>query len=259
MRVQHNGDLMRRIACIAALLSLAACSTDSTGPGTDLLLEAGEYGGALTVAGGYDPGLYQDRLTNALPDDIKLTAEQQAKIRSLVQDFLASTRADRDALGAIFREAYEAQRAGRTREEIGAILRRGADIRARLFAAEAKLKQDIDAVLTAEQRAWIASHLPQSCRPDRFPALSESQKAQIRAIETAFRENNAADLETIRSVLEEVRVAIQAGKSKDEIAAILQKGAAAAARLATARRVVHDQIVAVLTPEQRASGCFPLG
>ena len=252
---------MRRIALITlAALSLAACSNDSTGPdSSDLAIDAGAFGTALTVAGGYDAAIYQERLANALPDEIKLSDEQRTKIRALIQAFETATNADREALGAIIREARQAAAAGKSREEVNAILRRGIDIRARLAAAEAKLKADIDAVLTPEQRAWLASHTPRGCRPDRFPPLTDAQKAQILALEQAFHQNNRADLETIRSVLEEARAAFQAGKSREEIAAILAKGAPAAARLVAARRVLHQQILDVLTPAQKASGCLPLG
>lgn len=252
---------MRRNALITiAALSLAACSNDSTGPSSsDLAIDAGAFGTAFTVAGGYDAAIYQERLANALPDEIKLSDDQRAKIRALIQAFESSTKADREALGAIIQQARQAAAAGKSREEVNAILRTGADMRARLAAAEARLKADIDAVLTPEQRAWIASHSPRSCRADRFPPLTDAQKAQILALEAAFHQNNKADLETIKAVIEEARAAVQAGKSREEIAAILARGAPAAARLAAARRILHGQILAVLTPEQKASGCFPLG
>lgn len=35
--------------------------------------------------------------------------------------------------------------------------------------------------------------------------------------------------------------------------------AAFAARLAAVRKTLHNQILNVLTPEQKASGCLPLG
>ena len=252
---------MRRTALLAAaVLSLVACS-DSTSPGApDLtLLEAGAYGTALTSMGGYDASVYQDRLGNALPDELKLTSEQQAKIKALVEAFIQSTRADREALGAILREAHQAAQAGKTRAEVEAILAKGADIRRRLAAAEAKLKSDIDAVLTAEQRAWIAAHSPRACRADQFPPLSDAQKAQIHALEAAFRENNKADLELVRATLAEAQAAIAAGKSREEVAQILMKAAPAMIRLELARQALHQQIVGVLTPEQKASGCLPLG
>ena len=252
---------MRRTALIAAaVLSLAACSDGTSPSGPDLtLLEAGAYGTALTALGGYDADLYQNRLANALPDELKLTAEQQAKIKALVEAFVQATRADREALGAILREAHQAAQAGKSRSEIEAILAKGADIRRRLSAAEAKLKADIDAVLTAEQRAWIAAHSPRTCRADRFPPLTDAQKAQIRALEMTFQQNNKADLDLVRATFEEAHAAIQAGKSREEVAQIIAKAAPAIIRLETARQALRQQILAVLTPEQKASGCLPLG
>jgi Spy/CpxP family protein refolding chaperone len=253
---------MRRIGLIMiAALSLAACSNDTTSPAnTDFTISgAGAFGTALTLAGGYDADTYQDRLVNALPDELKLTDEQKAKIKSLVEAFQQSTRADREALSAILREARQAVEAKKTRAEVEAILSKGADIRRRLATAEAKLKSDIDAVLTAEQKAWIASHTSRGCRADKFPPLSDVQKAQIKALETAFREANQADLAAVKAVLDEAQAAIKAGKSHEEVAKILEKAIAPTARLATARKTLRDQILAVLTPEQRASGCLPLG
>jgi Spy/CpxP family protein refolding chaperone len=252
---------MRRIALLAAVLSLAACSGDTTSPGAPdvTLLEAGAFGTALTSMGGYDAEVYQDRLFNALPDELKLTSEQQAKIKALVETFRQSTGADREALVAILREARQAIEAHKTRAEVEAILAKGADIRRRLAAAEAKLKSDIDAVLTAEQRAWIAAHSPRACRADRFPALTDAQKAQIRSLETAFRQNNQADIELVRATFEEARAAFEAGKSQEQIALILAKATPAIIRLEAARKALREQILGVLTPEQKASGCLPLG
>jgi Spy/CpxP family protein refolding chaperone len=253
---------MRRIAFITiAALSLAACSNDTTSPAnSDLTItDAGAFGTALTLAGGYDADTYENRLVNALPDNLELTDEQKAKIKSLVDAFQQSTKADRDALNAILREAHQAVEAKKTRAEVESILSKGADIRRRLATAEAKLKSDIDAVLTAEQKAWIASHSPRGCRADRFPPLTDAQKAQIKALETAFQENNKADLAAVKAVLDEAQAAIKAGKSRDEVAAILGKAIAPMTRLETARKTLHDQIIAVLTPEQKASGCLPLG
>jgi Spy/CpxP family protein refolding chaperone len=253
---------MRRIAFITiAALSLAACSSDTTSPAnSDLTItDAGAFGTALTLAGGYDADTYQNRLVNALPDDLKLTDEQKAKIKSLVDAFQQSTRADREALNAILREARQAVEARTTRAEVEAILSKGVDIRRRLAAAEARLKSDIDGILTAEQKAWIASHSPRACNADRFPPLTDAQKAQIKALETAFQENNKADLAAVKAVLDEAQTAIKAGASRTEVAAILEKAVAPMTRLATARKTLHDQILAVLTPEQKASGCLPLG
>jgi len=253
---------MRRFAWFAAAaLALTACSSDTTSPDSaDLtLLEAGAFGTALTTTGGYDAGVYQDRLINALPDELKLTDEQKAQIKSLVEAYQQATRSDREALGAILRDARRAIEAKKSRSEVQAILARGAPIAARLGAAEAKLKSDIDAVLTPEQRAWIAAHSPRGCRPDQFPPLTDAQKAQIHSLEVAFQTQNKTDLDAVRAVLEEAAAAIKAGKSRDEVAAILEKARAPMQRLESARKELREKILAVLTPEQKASGCLPLG
>lgn len=249
---------MRRLFVLtAAVLTITACSSEPTSPPVDI--DNGMAGSELTLAGGYEANIYQDRLANALPDNIKLSDEQRAQIRSLVTAFQEATRADREALAEILRDAREAVRAGKSRDEIQSILKTAAPIRDRLIAAERKLKADIDAVLTPEQREWIASHSPRNCRPGDFPPLSEAQRSAIRALEEGFRQSNAADLEAMRAILREVRAAVQAGKPREEIAAIIARGAPIAARLAVARRNLHEQILAVLTPAQKASGCFPLG
>ena len=158
---------MRRLALVSlAALSIAACSGDSTAPDSlDVtLLDAGAFGTALTTTGGYDAGVYNDRLVNALPDSIKLTDEQRAKIKALTEAFLAATKSDREALNAILREAKQAVEAKKPRSEVEAILAKGLAIRLRLAAAEAKLKADIDSVLTAEQREWIANGVGQMDR-----------------------------------------------------------------------------------------------
>ncbi len=252
---------MRRIALMAlAALALGACSNDSTAPNQlDVSFEAGAFGTAMTMNGGYDAGLFQERLINGLPDEIKLSDEQKNAIRSLVQAFEAATREDREALGAILKEARHAGAAGKSRAEIQEILKTGAAYREKLGAAERKLVGDIEAVLTEEQRTWIRAHRPSACRPENFPPLTDAQKSSIHALEAAFRESNRADLEVMRSVMEEVRAAVREGKTRDEIAGILRRGAEAANRLATARKRLHGDILGVLTPEQRASRCFPLG
>jgi Spy/CpxP family protein refolding chaperone len=89
--------------------------------------------------------------------------------------------------------------------------------------------------------------------------LTDAQKAQIKSLETAFQTANKADLDAVKAVIDEAQAAIKAGKSRDEVAAILQKAIAPMTRLAAARKTLRDQILNVLTPEQKASGCFPLG
>lgn len=247
---------MRRIAFITfAAAALVACSTETTAPTSDLSVDAGAFGTALTIVGGYEPDLYQDRLTNGLPDSLKLTADQQAQIKALITAFNVATKADRDAIEALLKQARELGR-GRTTgaDAAGKILLNGSDIMKRLAAAQAKLKADIDAVLTPEQRAWVASHEPKNCKAERFPALSDAQKAQIKALEQAFQTTNRADLDAVKAAFDSAK-----GKTGAEREAILAAVKPAQTRLEAARKALQEAIKAVLTAEQKSSGCVPLG
>jgi Spy/CpxP family protein refolding chaperone len=253
---------MRRIALIAvASMAFAACSTDTTSPADQSIIDEFLLGSsvALTSAGGYDANVYQQRLFNAFPDDIALTPEQQAKIKALVTAFEAANKADRDALNAILREAKDAIMAHKSRDEVRAILDRGNAIRSRLAAAESALRAAIEAVLTPEQKAWLDSHKPPRCDPSKFPPLTDAQKAQMRSLEQAFQTANKADLDAVKAILDQARAAAQAGKSKAEVEAIIATAKPAMDRLNAARAALKSQIEAILTPEQKASGCFPLG
>lgn len=254
---------MRRIVLtVIAAVALAACSNETTAPADESQVtdfSIGAFGSALTATGGYDAELYRLRLLNGLPDDLKLTTEQQAKIKALVDAFEAATKADREALNGILREALQAIKAHKSRNEVKAILAKGFAIRERLSAAEATLRSQIEAVLTPEQKAWLASHKPPRCDPSKFPPLSDAQKAQMEALETAFQTANQADIDAVRAAFEQVKAAAAAGKSRDEIQSILNGIKPAIERLATARQTLRAQLESVLTPEQKASGCIPLG
>ena len=248
---------MRRIAFITfAAATLVACSSETTGPNSsNLSVDAGAFGTALIIAGGYEPEIYQDRLVNGLPDSLKLTSEQQAQIKALITAFNAATKADHDAVEAILKQARELGK-GRTNgaDSAGKLLLKGSEIMKRLAAAQAKLKADIGAVLTPEQRAWLAAHEPKNCKPERFPALSDAQKAQIKALEQAFQTNNKADLDAVKAAFDAAK-----GKSGAEREAILAPVKAAQGRLEAARKALKEAIKGVLTAEQKSSGCDPLG
>lgn len=249
---------MRRIVFITlAAAALAACSNETTAPNTaDLSYDAGAYGTALTIAGGFEPDLYQDRLTNGLPDSIALSADQKTQIKALVDAFQKSTRADHDSLAALLKKARDLGKPHSTTgaDSVGKLLAKAAEITQRLAAAQAKLKSDIDAVLTPAQRAWLASHQPKNCKPGKFAPLSDAQKAQIKALEDAFQANNKADLDAVKAALDSAK-----GKSKSEREAILATVKPAQQRLEAARKALKDAIKAVLTSEQKSSGCDPLG
>lgn len=255
---------MRRIVFVSlTALVIAACSTEATSPAdsTDQVTDfsIGAFGTALTSAGGYDADLYQLRLLHGLPDALKLTPEQETKIKALVDAFKLSTKADHDALETILHQAQDAKRAKKSDAEIKAILDQGIPARTRLAAAEAKLKTDIDNVLTAEQRAWLATHGPKKCKASTFPPLTDAQKAQMKAFEHAFETANRADLDAVKAGLHQLKEAITSGKPAADVQKILDAIKPALDRLEAARKTLRGQLEGVLTPEQKASGCFPLG
>lgn len=184
-----------------------------------------------------------------LPERLQLTVEQKAAIAALHEAFTKATAADIAALRAIEREAKAAIAAGKTRDEIRAILARALPIQARLDAAFRKLQADVWAIYTPEQRAWIESNRPRSC--DATLRLTERQATQIRALQEQFVAAVRADLESIRSIAEEARAAREAGKSRQEVAAILAKANDAQRRVADAERRLQAAILALLTPEQQ--------
>ena len=81
--------------------------------------------------------------------------------------------------------------------------------------------------------------------------LTEEQVKQIRELQTRFVESVKTDLETVKAVAQEAREAKAAGKSREEIAAILARGNEAHRRIADAERKLQEAILALLTPEQR--------
>lgn len=254
---------MHRIVFVSLVAAaLVACSTDTTAPSNTNLIadfEAANLGTEFTVAGGYDEDLYQLRLGNGLPDELELTPEQEAKIEALIKAFKEANKADREALKAIIHEAKEAKKANKSDAEIKAILDKGAPIAARLAGAAAKLKTDIDAILTAEQRAWLASHEPKNCKKNLFPPLTDAQKAQMKAFEAEFKEGSKADLRAVKAGLKEIKKATHNGASAADIQKILDEIKPAIDRLAGGRKTLKEKLESVLTAEQKASGCLPLG
>jgi Spy/CpxP family protein refolding chaperone len=245
---------IRSLASVAALLLFTACNTETTAPTLDddsIFLD----GGAVGLVAGAGGATGATALVPPLPKELQLTEAQRAAITQLISAFQDATKADMQALAAIHRQAGEARKAGKSAAEVKAILATGETIRARIAAAEAKLRTDIDAVLTASQREWLKNNRPKTCVAN-APILTPAQQAQIKSLIQAFEEANRADLAIVAKAMHDARAAKQAGKSEAEIRAILQTAAAAQARLDVAHKALQAQIEAVLTPDQRTSGCF---
>jgi Spy/CpxP family protein refolding chaperone len=245
---------IRSLASVAALLLFTACNTETTAPTLDddsIFLD----GGALGLVAGAGGATGATAMVPPLPRELQLSDAQRAQITQLISAFQDANKVDLQALAAIHRQADAARRAGKSSEEVKSILAGGETIRARIAAAEAKLKADINAVLTPAQKEWLKSHDPKVCTAN-APILTPAQQAQIRSLMQAFEQQNRADLLVVAKAMADARAAKQGGKSEAEIRAILQTAAAAQARLEEAHKALQAQIEAVLTPEQKGSGCF---
>ena len=185
-----------------------------------------------------------------LPDNLRLTAEQKAAIAALHDAFMTANAADIAALKAIEQEAKAAIKAGKTRAEIRSILAKAIPIQTRLEVAFRKLQADIWAIYTPEQRAWIEAHRPRGCARGALN-LTDDQVKQIRELEQQFYATVKPDLDLIRAIVEEARQARAAGKSRDEVAAILARAAEPQKRVSDAEKRLAAAILGVLTPAQR--------
>jgi len=240
----------RFVVLVGAIAVLGACdkSTTPVSPATtadDVVDLVPDY--AVSPAASIDAAGIGGSL---LPDALKLTAEQKAAITALHDAFMKATAADIAALQAIEKEVKAAIRAGKPRDEIRAILAKADPIRARLDAAFKKLQADIWAVYTPEQRAWIEAHRVRDCKPGSLQ-LTDDQVKAIRDLEQQFYNAVKPDLELIRSIAEEAKKAREAGKTRDEVAAILARAVEPQRRVADAEHKLQAAILAVLTPDQR--------
>ena len=242
------------IAFLAVLLTACADSPATPPADVDLATEAAgvvALGDRVASAGPRE--LAQ---VHRLPDSLKLTTAQQAAIKQLVDQFLASTAADRAALIAILGQAHDAIKAGKSRAEVQAILSQAEPIRLRMEAAETALGNAILGVLTAEQKAWLAANPlrgggPLPPRPT-CPSLSAAQQAQINALLSAFVQANQADLTAIAAAERAAAAARRNGASAAEVQKILDAVKANRDRIDAARIALEAAISNVLTAEQKA-------
>lgn len=240
----------RIVVLLGVVTALAAC--DRSTPVSPAATTAAE---AIDIVPDYavSPAASIDAAgigASLLPDALRLTAEQKAAIAALHDAFMKANAADIAALQAIEQEAKAAVKAGKPRDEVKAILAKAAPIRERLDAAFRKLQADIWAVYTPEQRAWIEAHRAKGCGRGTLQ-LTDDQVKQIRDLEQQFYATVKPDLELIRSIVEEAKQARAAGKSRDEVTAILAKAAPAQQRVSDAEKKLNAAILALLTPEQR--------
>lgn len=249
--------LTRMSLVVGGILAITACSNETTAPvqTPDLTQESapidllGDFGAtaAAEIDGAGIGG-------SNLPDSLKLTTEQKAKIEDLHAAFRTARAADLAALVAIEKEAREARDADKPKEEVQKILAKAVPIQERLRAAFLKLVADIRAVYTPAQLAWINAHEGKTCSNGR-PDLTEAQIAAIRNLRETFLETTKADRELVKTIAKEAEEARKAGKTSDEVKAILAKATAPRARIGAAEDTLRTAIFDLLTPAQRQAWC----
>lgn len=162
---------LRIAALFAAVAFASACDNAATGPNAareSALLQFDAHAtmdSATLVPRGpaYD--------TEGPPDSLKLTDAQKAAIKALHDAFAAAHKTQFDQLKAIRDEARAAIQAGKTREEVRAILEKSRVIMESMKADFEALRAAIAAVLTPAQQAWAAAHRRQGGGPMGGPAL----------------------------------------------------------------------------------------
>ena len=159
---------MRRIMLVLVAGSVSACAYDVTAPtrvpSPNNSLAAvnsesvGPWGFGRRGFGRMGALLFARRL----PASLQLSAAQRTRIRSLMSEFRARHRDDLTSLATVAKQAHAAHASGvpLTVDERRALGAQTAPARQRLVAANKTLRDAIQNVLTADQRAWLASHRP---------------------------------------------------------------------------------------------------
>jgi hypothetical protein len=88
-------------------------------------------------------------------------------------------------------------------------------------------------------------------------SLTDAQKGQVRALGDAFAKAHATQLDSLRAINEAARAARAAGRTPEEVRAIMELGKPINDALASDRKAVATEIVKLLTPAQIAAGCIP--
>lgn len=88
-------------------------------------------------------------------------------------------------------------------------------------------------------------------------SLTDSQKAQVKSLVDAFAQAHAAQLDSLRTIMQAANAARQAGETPDQLRAIMDQGRAINESLAPARKEFHDTVLKLLTQAQVDAGCIP--
>jgi chromosome segregation ATPase len=100
----------------------------------------------------------------------------------------------------------------------------------------------------------------EGCDRKAAPALTEDQKGKIKALQTEFEAAHKADLDAVKAARAKAKSEREAGASKDSAKAGMESVRPQMERLQAARQEMQTKVDAILTAEQRATGCYgPMG
>jgi len=162
---------LRIAALFAAAAFVGACDNAATGPNAareaallQLDVQATMDSATLVPRGpAYD--------NEGPPDALKLTDAQKTAIKALHDAFAAAHKTQFDQLKAIREEARAAIQAGKTRDQVRAIMEKSRPIMEAMKPDFEALRAAVAAILTPEQKAWAAEHRRQGGGPMGGPAL----------------------------------------------------------------------------------------
>jgi Spy/CpxP family protein refolding chaperone len=160
---------MRGVLVLIAAAAAAGCAQDMTAPAAPPPPSNSLNAAAVLGPGG--PWRFGRRgglgffMARRLPANLQLSAEQRTQITTLMTSFRAAHESDLSAM----RASMQQLRASRTNgerlspDQRRALFQQTAPARERLTIAQRSLAAQIQNVLTADQKAWLAAHRPAPC------------------------------------------------------------------------------------------------
>ena len=162
---------MRGVLVLLAAAAVTACANDMTSP-TVQPQPSNSIAAANDSSGGWRFGRHGAMgmfMTRRLPANLQLTETQRAQIRTLMASFHGANQQDLTAVRTSMRAAMRQARAARTAgkrlsiDQRRALFEQSRPAQQRLMTARRQLASQIQNVLTADQRAWLAAHRPAPC------------------------------------------------------------------------------------------------
>ena len=131
--------------------SLATVGVDTAGRG---MWGFGRHGYGM-MGGGFF-------FSRRLPSNLQLSDAQRTQIKSLMTAYRTAHQDDVKSVASVMKQAHVKRGTGQTvsPDQRRALFAQTAPARQRLMAANTQLRGDIQKVLTADQKAWLASHHP---------------------------------------------------------------------------------------------------